>query len=135
MVPTLATVSDKKGTPLSFRLRYLLAFIFILSTLSPALVAAQTSSSTTPETHHGIDLQDMDLSVNPEDDFYRFANGGWLDRTEIPDTEGSYGVFNELAQKTDNQLVTLLVRLATDGGLIEGSDNGKRSRRSSRVWM
>jgi putative endopeptidase len=26
----------------------------------------------------------MDRSVKPGDDFYRYTNGGWLKRTEIP---------------------------------------------------
>jgi hypothetical protein len=33
---------------------------------------------------HGIDVADMDLAVSPQGDFYRFDNGGWLDRVDIP---------------------------------------------------
>jgi endothelin-converting enzyme/putative endopeptidase len=33
---------------------------------------------------HGIVVASMDRSVKPGDDFYRYANGGWLKRTEIP---------------------------------------------------
>jgi putative endopeptidase len=32
----------------------------------------------------GLDLSGMDRSVKPGDDFFRYANGAWLDRTPIP---------------------------------------------------
>ena len=31
---------------------------------------------------HGIDPANMDATANPKDDFYKFANGAWLDKTE-----------------------------------------------------
>ena len=32
---------------------------------------------------HGINVADMDLTVSPRADFYRFANGGWLDSVTL----------------------------------------------------
>jgi predicted metalloendopeptidase len=49
---------------------------------------------------HGIDVAGMDRSVTPGDDFFRYANGGWLARTDIPADRSSWGVFNELADET-----------------------------------
>ncbi|MEP6472884.1 MAG: M13 family metallopeptidase, partial [Gemmatimonadota bacterium] len=37
---------------------------------------------------------DMDTTVRPGDNFYRFANGGWVAHTEIPADRSSYGSFN-----------------------------------------
>ena len=36
----------------------------------------------------GFAVANMDPSVNPAHDFYRFAAGRWVDQTIIPDTEG-----------------------------------------------
>src|SRR5262249_49611390 len=36
-------------------------------------------------------------------DFYRYANGGWLDRNPVPSDEASFGVFHEIDRR--NQLV------------------------------
>jgi Peptidase family M13 len=33
---------------------------------------------------HGIVIAYMDRSVKPGDDFYHYANGGWIKRTELP---------------------------------------------------
>jgi putative endopeptidase len=57
------------------------AAAFALFTLAP--LTAYSQEAPTPETH-GIVVADMDRSVKPGDDFYRYANGDWLRRTEIP---------------------------------------------------
>src|SRR5579884_234750 len=36
----------------------------------------------------------MDTSVNPGDDFFEYANGGWLKKNPIPATESSWGIGN-----------------------------------------
>ena len=32
----------------------------------------------------GVDSANFDRAVRPQDDFFRFVNGGWLARSEIP---------------------------------------------------
>ena len=41
----------------------------------------------------GIDLASMDKSVVPGDDFYHYANGSWLKKTQIPADRSSIGAF------------------------------------------
>jgi putative endopeptidase len=66
-----------------FTLRFLrrAAAARALLTLAPLAVYAQDAPA--PETT-GVVVANMDRSVKPGDDFYRYANGGWLKRTEIP---------------------------------------------------
>ena len=52
----------------------------------------------------GIDTTTFDRSVRPQDDFFRFVNGGWLARTEIPADASSWGAFNELREKSRTAL-------------------------------
>jgi putative endopeptidase len=54
-----------------------------LAALLAAPLAADAQSTPAPETH-GIVVANMDRSVKPGDDFYDYANGDWLKRTEIP---------------------------------------------------
>jgi len=98
----------------------LLAAFLALSIFAPTL-ARQATEDQVP----GIDPADMDLSADPAQDFYRFANGGWLDRTEIPSDEGAYGVFNEIIDRTSVQLLDLLNEVSQSGDLEEGSDEWK----------
>ncbi|WP_372793274.1 M13 family metallopeptidase [Lutibacter sp.] len=56
----------------------------------------------------GIIVENMDNSVKPSDDFFRYVNGTWLDKTEIPADRTSWGAFNELRKKTDADVLTIL---------------------------
>jgi len=49
----------------------------------------------------GLDAAGIDTTVKPGDDFYRYANGGWERRTEIPNDRSSFGSFNIAAQIAD----------------------------------
>ena len=40
---------------------------------------------------HGIAVANMDRSVKPGDDFYQYANGEWIKRTEIPPDRAGVG--------------------------------------------
>lgn len=66
----------------------------------------------TQETVHGIAVQNMDRSVRPGNDFYRFANGDWLKRTEIPPDRPAVGVFSELGDRANKQTATLIEEAA-----------------------
>ncbi len=78
-----------------------------------------------PVVVHGIDPRDMDPSVNPGEDFYRYATGGWQDRAEIPTDEATYGVATEVNDLTIEQLLLLLDRLASSDEVPVGSDEWK----------
>jgi putative endopeptidase len=64
----------------------------------------------------GIVLENMDKTVKPTDDFFRHVNGTWLDKTEIPDDQTSWGGFNQLRKKTDADVLEIL------GDAIEQKD-------------
>jgi putative endopeptidase len=45
----------------------------------------------------GFDMSGMDRSVKPGDDFFKFANGKWAERTEIPADRTRFGNFDKLS--------------------------------------
>ena len=78
---------------------------FVLVTLSPVAMNSQDAAKT--ETH-GIAVDNMDPSVKPGDDFYDYANGNWIKRTEIPPDRSRIGVFSaldDLSNKRDRKSV------------------------------
>ena len=106
----------------------LLSLALLLSLVGAALpVLAQSTPVATPQAAlvHGIDLADMDLSVPPRVDFYRFANGGWLDRTIIPADRPGSNVFLQLMDRTIAQQLALLRAAAGPGGAARDSDEAK----------
>jgi putative endopeptidase len=75
----------------------------VFAALPAATIGAQSTVKTL-----GIDTTNFDRSVRPQDDFFRFVNGGWLKRTEIPQDAASWGAFNELREGSRTALHTIL---------------------------
>ncbi len=62
----------------------------------------------------GLEIQYMDTSVRPQDDFYSFVNGSWMKTAQIPADKSTWGSFNKLAEDTDNNSMTILNSLLKD---------------------
>ncbi|GGG35285.1 endothelin-converting protein [Bizionia arctica] len=79
----------------------------------------------------GINLDFMDTSVAPNQDFFNYVNGTWLETTEIPDDQSVWGSFNELRKKTDADALSILEEAMSDNKdlssiqLLPGSDQEK----------
>jgi predicted metalloendopeptidase len=63
-----------------------------------------------------IDLANFDTSVSPADDFYRYANGGWLDANPVPPEYSRWGAFSEVNERNEEILHRLLEEAAATGG-------------------
>ena len=48
--------------------------------------------------HPYFDTTGMDLSTKPGDNFFNYANGGWLKAAKIPDDQSGWGSFYTLYQ-------------------------------------
>lgn len=79
------------------------------------MMAADTDTTAPTESdiaRLGVDPENFDTSVRPQDDFFRFVNGGWLDNTKIPDDESNYGSFSQLADAARAQLRVIIEEAA-----------------------
>lgn len=56
----------------------------------------------------GIDIDGMDKTCKPCEDFYRFANGTFLDKNPIPARYSNWGSFGMLAEANRERLKTIL---------------------------
>ncbi len=66
----------------------------------------------------GFDTKNIDKKVRPQDDFYHYANGGWLKKTTIPPEESRWGSFTILRYRTERQLKKIVT--ATKHPLVSG---------------
>ncbi len=73
----------------------------------------------------GIDLDNFDKSVRPQDDFFEFVNGQWLKSTEIPADKSSYGVFVELIDESEKNLQVIIEETAKMPNKKPGSNEQK----------
>ena len=62
----------------------------------------------------GLDLTSGDQTVRPGDDFYRFADGKWLDTHQIPPDRTTWGSFVELADRSEHQVREIAESLPPD---------------------
>ena len=73
----------------------------------------------------GINISNIDTKVRPNDDFFRYVNGIWLDKTEIPSDRTSWGSFNELLKKTDKDAMDILKEASKNPIYQSNTDQGK----------
>jgi putative endopeptidase len=60
-----------------------------------------------------LDPSNMDLSVKPQDDFFIYVDGGWIKRTTIPPEYSRWGSFNELIERNNEELHTIVEKAAS----------------------
>ncbi len=86
----------------------------VLAEGAAAAAAAQTSLESPRYGTWGFDLTGMDTSVKPGDDFYKFANGTWDAKTEIPSDRTRYGNFDKLAELSEARTKAIIEGAAAD---------------------
>lgn len=69
----------------------------------------------------GFDTRDIDTSVRPQDDFYRYASGTWLKKNPIPAHESRWGSFLILRYDTEKKLRAIVSKLKDTKHLKAGS--------------
>jgi len=105
----------------SYRRYALLLATSVLASASPTQAQQADLAAKVPSTVHfgtwGVDISTRDLSVNPGDDFQRYAAGKWLDTHEIPADKSQNGVGSELADRNQEQLRAIVMTAPADSQL------------------
>jgi putative endopeptidase len=74
----------------------------------------------------GINLANIDTAVRPQDDFFKYVNGGWINKVSIPADQGRWGSFNELREFNNDAVLKVLKKAGADVNLYpEGTDQRK----------
>jgi putative endopeptidase len=72
-----------------------------------------------------LNAANMDTTVNPGEDFYKYANGNWLKNNPIPAEYSRYGAFEVLEEENYTQMKTILAEASADKDAAIGSVNQK----------
>ena len=107
------------------RFRHLLLASAIFAT-APALAASGPRYGT-----WGVDPADMDTSVKPGDDFFKYAEGTWLKNHAIPADKTGAGYNYELPDEIEQQVRTMVERAAANAG----SPIGQKIGDAYAAWM
>jgi len=79
---------------------YLLFLFFVMITLS--------CNNTKKAGVEGITLTNMDKAAIPGNDFYQYADGGWIKSHPLKPEYSRYGTFDELGEKSQQQVKDLI---------------------------
>src|SRR5229473_2867589 len=107
MLPIGQGVCPNVSSPMIKSTQLLIASLFCVSSLR-AQPASKVEKNPPP-----LDPKNMDTSVKPQDDFFMYANGSWIKRTEIPPEYSRWGSFNELIERNNDALHAIAEKTAT----------------------
>jgi putative endopeptidase len=79
---------------------------------------------------HGFDLAQIDRSISPCHDFYRYATGGWQSSNPLPPTYARYGRFEEVAERNRLLLREILEAAARE----EEPERGSATQKLGDFW-
>ena len=101
------------------------SIIALTISLTSCNSTSNLNESNTPELgSYGIETENMDLSVKPGDNFFKYVNGTWLANTEIPADKSTYGGFSILADRSEER-VRKIIEEASSVNAAMGSDEQK----------
>jgi putative endopeptidase len=94
-----------------------------ISLLAGVLVCAvlPAGSAVAADAPPAFDIANMDTKVKPSEDFFRFANGTWIDKNPIPPEYSRWGSFVELQERNLATLKEICELAATKGDAPKGS--------------
>lgn len=95
------------------------------------LVAACTepSQQQSVEPTRDILAENLDTTINPGDNFFRFANGGWIKRNPIPASENSWTIGHLIQNETYNNL-----RKISEDAAKANAEPGSDTRKIGDFW-
>ena len=96
-----------------------------VKTKSNGVKTKTTVPAATGQSGVGITLANLDRTVQPCDDFYRFANGNWMKNNPIPASETGWGGFNQLRNRNRDVARGILDKVAADRTAKPGSNAQK----------
>src|SRR5438477_1514624 len=98
---------------LNFSMRIIFRLLLLLAFFVARLAHAADAPSGKPQYGNwGFDSSGADTSTKPGDDFFRYANGTWIDKTQIPPDKPAYSLRIAMTDRTEQRLHDMMEALS-----------------------
>ena len=82
----------------------------IMALIAMACVLSMTMNA---QTLKGVDVANLDTSVAPGENFYKYACGGWMKNNPLDPQYARFGTFDQLAENSREQVKDIIMNLGT----------------------
>lgn len=87
-----------------------------ITNIAISLLISSTTFATGP-----LNLDWIDKTINPQEDFFTYANGNWIKKNPIPEDYPSWSAFSVVEEKNRNKIHKMLVKASKDKNVTPGS--------------
>ena len=101
--------------------QFYILFLLALLVSIPALSQEKLNAGT----NKGITIEDMDLSVDPNVDFYRYSSGNWLKNNSIPPEYSSWSDWRKI-QLNNEVVLKEILEAAMKDPMLSSNSNAKK---------
>lgn len=95
--------------------------LFYFSLLICCLATINACKSKPNKAYEAINLQNMDTTVHPGDNFFQYVNGNWIKNHPVPEDKTSYGAFDEVDDNNKERIKKLIDEIVADSTAPKGS--------------
>jgi putative endopeptidase len=118
----LTVISNSKY--LSDPMKKIIVGILTLALLS-ACAGKVKNNTEIVKKYPAIDIQNIDTTIKPGDDFFTYANGNWLKNNPIPADKNSRSSFDELIEENRRDIREIIMEAAATKDVQPGSNTEK----------
>lgn len=95
------------------------------NTVSASNPGASAGVSAAGTLGSGIDFSGFDTTVRPQDDFFAYVNGAWIENTEMPADRARWGTFDALREQSQEDVLNLIEEVSRADNVEMGSPTQK----------
>ena len=92
---------------------------------APAAIPAVEVESTATVLTSGIDQSEFSETIRPQDDFFDYVNGPWVENTEMPADKARWGTFHALSEQSNKDIRTLVEEVSAAENVQDGTPTQK----------
>lgn len=89
-----------------------LKFAMSVAITGTLITACGTDQQTATNSKPAINKHDMDMSIAPGEDFFQYANAGWIKNNPVPGDKTQYGSFTMLYDESQKHLKEIVLEAA-----------------------